>query len=202
MERVHLVIGDALLERGLRYDGVRPGRNEAEPDRDAVDVGVDRKVRTVQREQEHACRGLRPHAWKGHERVPEIRIGHGRERPLIQRHATLADPPQHRANAYRLRGAETTAADRTGERRQRRIGDLVPRIEPSTEVGVRPIAVCIARVLRQDGKDKLLERRQVSRWWRCAVGTSETTRDGAETPPVHSSERIGNGRDADNVGIK
>jgi hypothetical protein len=42
----------------------------------------------------------------------------------------------------------------------------------------------------------------VSRWWRCAIRLGEATRDGAETPPVHKSERIGNCRRADDVGIK
>jgi len=57
-------------------------------------------------------------------------------------------------------------------------------------------------VLREHRQHKLLEGREVSRWWRNAVGASETTRDRTETPPVHSSERIGNGRTAGNVGIK
>jgi hypothetical protein len=57
-------------------------------------------------------------------------------------------------------------------------------------------------VLREHGQDKLLEWRKVSRRWRCAVGASQPTRDGAETAPVHSSERIGNCRDAGDVAIK
>jgi len=57
-------------------------------------------------------------------------------------------------------------------------------------------------VLRKHGQHELLERREVSRWWRCAVRPSETTRDRAETAPVHSSERIGNGGSAEDVGIK
>jgi hypothetical protein len=57
-------------------------------------------------------------------------------------------------------------------------------------------------VLRQHREDELVEWREVSRWWRCAICLGEATRDGAETPPVHKSERIGNCRRADDVGIK
>jgi hypothetical protein len=57
-------------------------------------------------------------------------------------------------------------------------------------------------VLRQHRQHKLLEGREVSSWWRNAIGASETTCDGAETPPVHSPERIGNGGNAGDVGIK
>jgi hypothetical protein len=121
---------------------------------------------------------------------------------LVERDAAVADAPEHRADAHRLRRPETTAAYRTGERRQRRVSDLVPDAEASTEIRVRAIAVRVARVLRKNGEHELLERREVSRWWRYAIGASETTRDRAETPPVHSSERIGNGGTAHSVGIK
>jgi hypothetical protein len=57
-------------------------------------------------------------------------------------------------------------------------------------------------VLREHRENELFERREVSRWWRYPIGASETTRDGAETPPVHSPERIGNGGSVGNVGIK
>jgi len=57
-------------------------------------------------------------------------------------------------------------------------------------------------VLGEHGQDELLERRQVSRWWRCAIRLNETTSDRAEAPAVHSSERIGNCGNAGDVGIK
>jgi hypothetical protein len=57
-------------------------------------------------------------------------------------------------------------------------------------------------VLGENSQHELLEGRKVSRWWRYPVGARETTRDRAETPPVHSLERIGNGRSAGSVGIK
>lgn len=130
MQRVHLLIGDALLERGLRRDRVGARRHETEPDRDAMDVGVDRKIRTVQGEEKDARRRLRSHAGERDERVPKILIGHGCERVLVERHTALADPPKHRANADGLRRSEAAAADRFSERGQRRVGDLVPDAEP------------------------------------------------------------------------
>lgn len=202
MERVHLVVGDALLERGLRGDGVGPRRHEAEPDRDSMHVRVHREEWAIEGEQEDARRRLRADAGESHERGPELVVRHRRERPVVKRHAALADSPKHRADADGLRGSEAAATDRAGERGKRCVGDLVPGREPPAEIRIRPVAVGVARVLRQDRQDKLIERRKVSRRWRCAIGARETTRDGAEAAPVHSSERIGNCLNTENVGIK
>ena len=202
VERVHVRVWNAVLERSLRRDSIGALRHEAEPDRDAMHVCVDRKVRTIEGEEEHARRGLRTDARQGEERVPELLIRHVRERALVERNAALADPTEHRADAHGLRRSETTATDRASERGQRRVGDLVPVAKPSPEIRIRTVTVRVARVLRQNRKDEPLERRKVSRWWRRAVGAGEATSDREETPPVHSSERIGNGGSAGDVGIK
>src|SRR5439155_24492995 len=104
---------------------------------------------------------------------------------------------RHRADAASHCRSETAMADRSGERRERRVGDVVPVREAPTEIGVGAVAVRVAGVLREHRQDELLERRQVSRWWRCAIRLSEATRDGAEAPAVHSTERIGNCGNAD-----
>ena len=202
MQRVYVLVRDAVLERGLRRDSVGPRRHETEPDRDAMYVRVDREVQTIKGEEEHARRGLRTDAGQGEERVPEILIGHVRERALVEGNTALADPTEHRADSHGLRRPETAATDRAGERGQRRVGDLVPAAEPPPEIRIRAIAIRVACVLRQNREDELFERRKVSRWWRNPVGPSEATRDRTETPPVHSSEPIGNGGSAGDVGIK
>jgi hypothetical protein len=166
-------------ERGLRRDRVRARRHEAQPDRDAVDVGVDREVRPIQREEQHARRGLRSHAREGDERLPEILIRHRRECTVVQRHAAVSDPAQHRADPHGLRRTETATTNGACERGQRSVGDLVPGREPPAKVGVRAVAVGIARVLREHRQDELLERREVARFWRRAVGAREAFRDGA-----------------------
>ena len=202
VERVHVRLWNAVLERSLRRDSIGALRHEAEPDRDAMHVCVDRKVRTIEGEEEHARRGLRTDTGQREERVPELLIGHIRERALVERNAALADPTEHRPDAHGLRRSETAATNRAGDRGQRRVGNLVPSAKPSSEIRIRAIAVRVAGVLRQNREDELLERRKVSSWWRYAIGARETTRDRAKTAPVHSSERIGNGGSAGDVGIK
>ena len=185
MERVHVVIGNALLERGLRRDRVGARRHEAETDRDAMHVRVNWKERTIEREEQDARRGLGPDAWERNKRVPELRVGDFGERALIERNAAVTDPAEHRPDADGFRRPEAPAADRFRKRGKRRIGDLVPDLEPSAEIRVGTIAVGVAGVLRQDGQDQLLEWGQVSRWWRYAVRASEATSYRAKASPVH-----------------
>src|SRR5205823_2794802 len=89
VQRIHLGIGNALLERRLRRDGIGPWRHEAKPDRDTVNVRIDRKERTIEREEEHARGGLRPYAGQRDQRVPELGVRHGHERAFIERHTAL-----------------------------------------------------------------------------------------------------------------
>ena len=182
---VHLAIRHALLECRLGRDGISARRYQAKPDRDAMHVRVHRKERPIEREEEHARRGLRPDAGKSHERLPESRIGHVRERTVIERHAALPDAAQHRTNADSLRRSESATTNRARERRKWRVGDLIPVSEAATQIRIRAVPVGVAGVLREHREDELFERREVSGWWRCAIRLRKATRDGAETPPVH-----------------
>src|SRR5439155_547846 len=169
---------------GLRGDGVRPRRDEAEPPGDPVHVRVDREIRTVEGEEEDARRGLRPDPREPEELLPQLRVGHPGEGGLVQRDALIAHRAEHRADPHRLRWPETAASDRARDRRERCGGDVFPPRKTPPQVRVRAVAVRVARVLREDGEDELVEWRQMSRGGRIAVRLREPPRDREKTAPL------------------
>ena len=68
---VHLVRRQRGLEALLRLRRARHRRHEREARRDPVHVRIDREVGPIEREEEHAGRGLRPDAGEPNEEVEE-----------------------------------------------------------------------------------------------------------------------------------
>ena len=60
------------------------------------------------------------------------------------------------------------APDRSRDRRQRCVGDVIPIGESLAQVRIGTIAVGVVRVLREHRKDELVQRSEAPRWRRLA----------------------------------
>ncbi len=78
---MHRVVRLRRAKRGqqvVSLDGVRPRRDEAQPQGDAMDVGIDREGGAAEREKQHDGRRLWPHAVDGRQpgqRLVERQVG-------------------------------------------------------------------------------------------------------------------------------
>src|SRR5207245_6439411 len=91
--------------------------HQPQPARYAMHVRVDGEVRTTEREEQHARRGLRADAAQTDEQVPERGRTHASEGTVVERDAALAQRTQELPQADRLRRAEAATADGARDRR-------------------------------------------------------------------------------------
>lgn len=128
--------------------GRGPGAQDAEPVRDAVDVGVDRDRGDRVAEDEHAVRRLRADAGKRYEGVVGARDL--APEPLEDRPSALAD---HAA----LRPVESGRADQRLHLVRRGTGERARVGEPGEQPGRRNVGVRVPGALREDRADQDLE---------------------------------------------
>src|SRR5438552_8845443 len=93
-----------LLERSLRTD-------HPEPRRYPVDVGVDRELRPVEREEQHTCRRLPSDPGQPLEKLDRILAWSGLEPAELERRLR-SDRGEHRLNPPGLDSRDPTGTDR------------------------------------------------------------------------------------------
>ena len=135
----------------------RPRRKPAEPDRDAVDVGVDGEGGPAHGEHEHAGGRLRAHAGQGGEVFLHRGVVEIAEPAQVDPALALPDLAQDPLDPACLLIRDAAAAYDVGERLRRRVEDLLPRGERGLETGERALRIAVRRVLRKHGRDQLVD---------------------------------------------
>src|SRR5437867_6904488 len=148
-----------------RQESVRSsrGRLRGHPSQtpgDPVDVRVDGKRRPPAREEQDAAGGLLPDSLEP-EQVGLRLIGrHASEDTEVQPPLVAQNGAQDIPDDAALGGRQATHPDGVHQFHQRGPEDARPCREPSAQLPVRPVAVHIAGVLRQNRQDQLVERRE------------------------------------------
>ena len=160
--------------------GARPRRDQAQPPGHPVDVRVDRHHGHVQAEEQHAARGLRPHA--GQRDEPRDRLGRPQAtEPVEVGPAVLSTA---RCSTAWIRGAFCAASPPGRSTRSssagRGVAHLLPGREPLAHGCIGTLAVAIARVLAQDREHELVERRQPAVHPRRAVARAQAVEDAVD----------------------
>src|SRR3954447_38803 len=138
-----------VVERLERRTG--PEEPEARPD--AGDVRVHRDVALAEREQQHARRGLAPDARQGGQAGATLLDARVREPAQV----VAVELAQDRLDADGLDLGDAAGPDRRLDVVVGGVADGVPAAEALTQAQEGDVAVAVARRLREDGQDELVE---------------------------------------------
>jgi len=157
---VHLVAIFRRNQRCKRFTGFLGGRfriDQAQTNRDAVDVRIDGEDFDAEREHQHAVGGLRPNAGEVRQiLVRSLRAPVGKMLEVDPADIRL-DLTKDLLNPRGLNATQSADANVAFDFIHRRAGDLIPRSKSSSQLSVSRITVGGGGVLREDRTDEHID---------------------------------------------